>query len=72
MHKQTATTAIIEDLNNHGFKARLNLNGNCLVSLNRPIFSMEVQIALMQSGYDDCQYSLTRAHGQVVVAAVTA
>ncbi len=66
----TETNMIINDMNQAGFNARMNLNGDCQVQLNRPVSRLEVHRALRNSGYEYCQYKLTQSHGSVIIKAI--
>jgi hypothetical protein len=63
---------IVSDMRAAGFLARVNGNGNALVSLTRPLMPHEVEAALESAGYDPSQCQLHRtAGGMVEVVAIT-
>ncbi len=69
-HRQMKTQMIQTDLRNKGFDTRHNLNGDLIVSLARHLGVMEVQAALYNEGYDNCQFT-AKSDGRhsVIVAA---
>ena len=58
------------DLLNAGFEVRWNMNNGLIVSLNRHLSASVVRTALLDAGYEECQFTAVGNGHLVIVDAI--